>query len=82
MIPGGAQASVTTGAYNGEGYSAPEFTGRWKERVTVGHLLSHTGGLPAGVRNIWLKANPWFAAEVLPELRARIAVLAAVPAGS
>lgn len=34
----------------------PEFTGRWKERVTVGHLLSHTGGLPAG-RRIWLTAT-------------------------
>jgi CubicO group peptidase (beta-lactamase class C family) len=34
----------------------PEFTGRWKERVTVGHLLSHTGGLPAG-RRIWLTAK-------------------------
>jgi CubicO group peptidase (beta-lactamase class C family) len=34
----------------------PEFTGRWKERVTVGHLLSHTGGLPAG-RRIWLTAR-------------------------
>lgn len=35
----------------------PEFTGRWKERVTVGHLLSHTGGLPAGIHRIWLKAK-------------------------
>lgn len=34
----------------------PEFTGRWKERVTVGHLLSHTSGLPPG-RRIWLTAK-------------------------
>jgi CubicO group peptidase (beta-lactamase class C family) len=34
----------------------PEFTGRWKERVTVGHLLSHTAGLPAG-RPIWRTAK-------------------------
>ncbi|HEX2092510.1 MAG TPA: serine hydrolase, partial [Longimicrobiaceae bacterium] len=26
----------------------PGFTGRWKQRVTVRHLLSHTAGLPAG----------------------------------
>jgi serine-type D-Ala-D-Ala carboxypeptidase len=25
----------------------PEFTGRWKGRVTVRHLLTHSGGLPA-----------------------------------
>lgn len=34
----------------------PEFTGRWKERVTVAHLLAHTSGLPPG-RRIWLTAN-------------------------
>lgn len=36
----------------------PEFTGRWKDRVTVGHLLSHRSGLPPG-RRIWNTArNP------------------------
>lgn len=25
----------------------PEFTGRWKSRVTVRHLLTHSGGLPS-----------------------------------
>ncbi|MGH7710597.1 MAG: serine hydrolase domain-containing protein [Gemmatimonadaceae bacterium] len=25
----------------------PEFTGKWKRRVTVRHLLTHSGGLPA-----------------------------------
>ena len=34
----------------------PEFSGRWKERVTVAHLLSHTSGLPPG-RRIWLTAK-------------------------
>lgn len=34
----------------------PEFTGRWKERVTVAHLLSHVSGLPPG-RRIWLTAK-------------------------
>ena len=28
----------------------PEFTGRWKERVTWRHLLTHTAGLPAGAK--------------------------------
>jgi CubicO group peptidase (beta-lactamase class C family) len=36
----------------------PEFTGRWKERVTVAHLLTHRSGLPPG-RRIWQTArNP------------------------
>lgn len=34
----------------------PEFTGRWKERVTVAHLLTHRSGLPPG-RRIWLTAR-------------------------
>lgn len=34
----------------------PEFTGRWKDRVTVAHLLAHTSGLPPG-RRIWLSAK-------------------------
>ena len=28
----------------------PEFAGRWKERVTWRHLLTHTAGLPAGAK--------------------------------
>lgn len=34
----------------------PEFTGRWKERVTVAQLLTHRSGLPPG-RRIWQTAN-------------------------
>lgn len=34
----------------------PEFTGQWKDRVTVAHLLSHTGGLAPG-RRIWRTAR-------------------------
>ncbi len=34
----------------------PEFTGRWKERVTVAHLLTHRSGLPPG-RRIWRTAS-------------------------
>lgn len=34
----------------------PEFTGRWKERVTVAHLLTHRSGLPPG-RRIWQTAS-------------------------
>lgn len=34
----------------------PEFTGRWKERVTIAHLLTHRSGLPPG-RRIWQTAR-------------------------
>ena len=34
----------------------PEFTGRWKEGVTVAHLLTHRSGLPAG-RQVWRTAR-------------------------
>lgn len=34
----------------------PEFTGQWKDRVTVAHLLSHRSGLPPG-RRVWLTAK-------------------------
>ncbi|MBX7119964.1 MAG: serine hydrolase [Gemmatimonadaceae bacterium] len=36
----------------------PEWTGRWKERVTVRHLLTHSAGLPA-FRQLWkLTSSP------------------------
>jgi CubicO group peptidase (beta-lactamase class C family) len=34
----------------------PEFTGRWKDRVTVAHLLTHRSGLPPG-RRVWRTAS-------------------------
>ncbi len=34
----------------------PGFTGRWKDRVTVGHLLTHRSGMPAG-RQVWRTAR-------------------------
>ena len=37
---------------------------------------------PSPRNNIWLKANPWFSAEVLPALQARIRALLAADAAS
>lgn len=34
----------------------PGFEGRWKDEVTIRHLLTHRGGLPAG-RDLWRIAN-------------------------
>lgn len=41
----------------------PEFTGRWKERVTVAHLLTHRSGLPPGRRIYETARNPAQARE-------------------
>jgi CubicO group peptidase (beta-lactamase class C family) len=41
----------------------PEFTGRWKERVTVGQLLTHRSGLPPGRRIYETATNPAQARE-------------------
>lgn len=41
----------------------PEFTGRWKERVTVAHLLTHRSGLPPGRRIAQTATNPAQAKE-------------------
>lgn len=41
----------------------PEFTGRWKERVTVAHLLTHRSGLPPGRRIYETATNPAQARE-------------------
>lgn len=34
----------------------PEFTGQWKEQVTIRHLLTHRSGLPPG-RQLWRTAR-------------------------
>lgn len=41
----------------------PEFTGRWKERVTIAHLLTHRSGLPPGRRIYETATNPAQARE-------------------
>lgn len=41
----------------------PEFTGRWKERVTIAHLLTHRSGLPPGRRIYETAMNPAQARE-------------------
>ena len=40
----------------------------WREHAPAVLPLPH----PSPRNNIWLKANPWFEAEVLPVLQARV----------
>ncbi len=45
----------------------PLFEGRWKDEVTVRHLLTHRGGLPAG-RDLWrIAGNPDEARQAVVE---------------
>lgn len=46
-----------------------EVVRRWREHWPIVLPLPH----PSPRNNIWLKRNPWFAEDVLPALRARIA---------
>jgi uracil-DNA glycosylase len=71
----GVELTLCIGQY-AIAYHMPQPKGRtltdtvrdWRT-VWPGHLpLPH----PSGRNNGWLKRNPWFAAEVLPALRARI----------
>ncbi|MGA0023650.1 MAG: uracil-DNA glycosylase family protein [Burkholderiales bacterium] len=54
---GGDAANVTA--------AVQEWRSHWPERVPLPH--------PSPRNNIWLKRNPWFEAELLPRLRARVA---------
>jgi len=48
----------------------------WREHLARGVLpLPH----PSPRNRLWLKRNPWFEAELLPELRRRVAALLATP---
>ena len=48
-----------------------EVVRRWREHWPAALPLPH----PSPRNNIWLKRNPWFAEDVLPALRARIAAI-------
>ena len=48
----------------------------WREYAPTLFPLPH----PSPRNRLWLKRNPWFEAEVLPELRATLAALWAAPA--
>ncbi|MGE0558812.1 MAG: uracil-DNA glycosylase family protein [Burkholderiales bacterium] len=54
---GDAAANVTT--------AVQDWRSHWPEHVPLPH--------PSPRNNIWLKRNPWFEAELLPRLRARVA---------
>jgi uracil-DNA glycosylase len=51
--------------------SVTDVVQRWREFGPTALPLPH----PSPRNNRWLKANPWFAAEVIPALRARVAQL-------
>ena len=46
----------------------------WPDLVPLPH--------PSGRNNLWLRRNPWFEADVVPRLQARVAELLAQRAGS
>jgi uracil-DNA glycosylase len=48
---------------------------RWRDFMPEYLPLPH----PSPRNNIWLKRNPWFEAEVVPELRMRVAALLGAP---
>ena len=51
--------------------SLTETVRAWREHWPALLPMPH----PSPRNNIWLKANPWFEAEVVPALQARIATL-------
>lgn len=61
------------GSYLGpaSGENATETIRRWREYLPHYLPLPH----PSPRNNIWLSRNPWFAAEVLPEVRRLVAAL-------
>jgi uracil-DNA glycosylase len=62
-LPGSATANLT------------ETVRAWREQGPSVLPLPH----PSPRNNLWLKANPWFALEVVPGLRARVGSLIARP---
>lgn len=54
-----------------KGASVTDAVAQWKDHLPRTLVLPH----PSPRNNRWLRRNPWFAAEVLPAVRARIAQL-------
>ncbi|GMV04506.1 MAG: hypothetical protein AMXMBFR53_07860 [Gemmatimonadota bacterium] len=59
-----------------DGVGVTERVRRWKEGWPAVLALPH----PSPRNNRWLRANPWFEADVLPALRVRVAELIRTPA--
>jgi len=55
-----------------------EAIGRWRDFLPKLFVLPHPSWRTTG----WLRANPWFENEVLPELRARAAAVLSAPLAS
>ena len=51
--------------------SLTERVAHWKDYSPANFVLPH----PSPRNQIWLKRNPWFEAEVVPELQRRVAGL-------
>lgn len=62
-LPGLAEASLTA-AVKG-----------WREALGSGHPPVIPLPHPSWRNNAWIKKNPWFTAELVPELRRRVALL-------
>jgi len=58
--------------------SMTEAIARWREFLPEFFVLPHPSWRTTG----WLRANPWFENEVLPELRARAAAVLSAPLAS
>jgi uracil-DNA glycosylase len=60
---------------NARARSMSEVIGRWREFLPKVFVLPH----PSWRTTHWLRANPWFESEVLPELRARVSRVISPP---
>jgi uracil-DNA glycosylase len=78
----GGRADASVGGYAIR-YYRPETRGamlgavvsRWREFLPEFFVLPH----PSWRTTAWERKNPWFAAELLPELKARVAALLSRP---
>ena len=55
-----------------------EVVSAWQEQLPARIVLPH----PSPRNQRWIRQNPWFEAELLPELRERVAALLSHPAGA
>jgi uracil-DNA glycosylase len=77
-----AELSLLVGSYAIDRYLGRQPMGaaiaRWREFLPDYFVLPH----PSWRTVLWERANPWFAAELLPELRAQVAAALTPPARS